>query len=272
MYSHVAHIGTDQGQELLARARKSPEYDTHHCSSPTINHPFRNMQPLGSHGPIKFTKFKSDAPKVPFYNEYERFQQNRLVENNMKQLYIPDIGDNHQQEELNQSMIAEYDMVNTERPFDILHDDQYRFYGGAISAFLKEIGVSWEAMLFCFLAKLKVSRKILGNYKNGSELNSLLRALIQEKENEQIAQDLARKKWTIVLKQLSKPPAPVLWRSITALKLFRLQRNSSLWHFTRRSEIAQKLLESVLPEPKDMPICSEPFSYRKFTCKVCKYT
>jgi len=112
----------------------------------------------------------------------------------MQQLYIPDVGNGQQQKELKQSMIAEYDMVNVERPSDILHDDQHRFYGATLTAFLEEIGVSWEAMLFCFLVKRGRTRQVLTGHGNKQVVDALLHVLNIEKDDEQIKQELARKK------------------------------------------------------------------------------
>lgn len=231
---------------------------------------------MDSQKPVKITQFNSNAPKVPYYHEHERIRRNRLAENEVKRYYIPDVGNDEQKKELEESMIAGYDMVNLERPFDVFHDDQHRFYSTTITTFLEEIGVNWESILFCFLAERERTQNILAIDRSQRIVGGLLLVLDKEKDDHQIQYELSRKKWVTVLEKklrMYAPTAQELTRSIIAMKQFRLQRNLSLWHFTRRSEVALKLLESVLPKA-NLPNHTQDgqFSYSNVTCPICRST
>jgi hypothetical protein len=219
-------------------------------------------------------QFNSITPKVPYYHEYERVHQNRLAENQVKHLYIPDIGNDEQKKELYESMFRECDMVNLERPYDVLNDEQHRFYDATITAFLDEIGVSWESVIFCLIEERERTQDILAVDLDQHSVDGLLLALDQEKNDTQIQLELSRTKWATVLEEelrMSTPPANRLSRSILALKHFRAERKLSLWHFARRSDVALKLLMNGLPKPNtECPTQDEPLSYSKVICPICK--
>lgn len=192
----------------------------------------------------------------------------------MKHLYIPDTGNDEQKKELYGIMTTECNMINLERPFDVLNDDQHRFYGSTITAFLDEIGVNWESVLFCFLEERERARDILAADLDHNSVEDLLLALDQEKNDTQIQFELSRKKWATLLEKrlrMLEPAANRLSRSILVLKHFHAERELSLWHFARRSNVATKLLRDVLPKANtECPTQDEPISYSKVTCPICE--
>jgi histone-lysine N-methyltransferase EZH2 len=207
---------------------------------------------------------KPDATTVPFYKEIVYLRNNVLAENKRILLYNPYFADDQFKDNTKRTLETEledvYDMQD-DRSLDLLHAEQYRVYGVHINRFIQELGISWDAVLYWFLASEEDIMRRLENFAGNIEPLLSERDLIREYRH--------KPKWQAVLKLLPDQDCDVLCLSALACKVFSTQQGFSMWQLARQSEIAQTHLRKAIQGSQANPEPKEEATFRAKTCRIC---
>jgi hypothetical protein len=304
----MRHQRTYQEKDLRARRKQKcpaqsslPERFIQHTSPfarmPVIQMPFdRNCtskglpdvgQEIFIKGKPKYTvvrsallaptsKFRSDSVIIPPFKEYVSLRNNVLADNESKLLATPYFEDEdyESRQALLGALPSIYELTHDEKgPLD-LRKEQCRFYKTPIEAFLVEIGVTWNDVLYWLLASDDAIKQINATF-SGSENFSMAmldrsRYSIEEFErDEELKQttlfDRGDEKWKEFVSQLEKPSATNLRLAATACAAVLQECEFSIWYLAQQSSVVQNNVWRKTASG-EKPVQS---LYRQIWCRVC---
>jgi hypothetical protein len=222
------------------------------------------------------TKYKSDAVKIPPFKEYVSLRNNILADNETKLLATPYFqdGDYTGRQALMKALPYMYEMTHDENgPLD-LRKEQCRFYKDSIEAFLTEIGVAWNDVLYWLLA----SDEMLTRTNNTSPGSELFEAVVLERSRYHIEEfkrdeelkkaelfNRSSKKWRAFLPQLQQPTAGALRLAATACAAILQECEFSVWYLAQQSELVQDHISRKTQTGQT----TKRSTYREMMCGVC---
>ncbi|KAF1838737.1 hypothetical protein BDW02DRAFT_336506 [Decorospora gaudefroyi] len=224
----------------------------------------------------RMTGYKTDAVQIPPFREYVSLKNSILADNESKLLATPYFED--EEFEGRQTLLATLPYV-----YELTHDEfgplgfrkeQRSFYKDSIEAFLAEIDVSWNDVLYWLLAPEKMIRRINDTLR-ASELfeGTLLERVRYEVEIFERDGDMKRatlferksKKWRKFLPQLNEPTARALRLVAIACAAVFQECKFNIWYLAQQSTAVQKhVLEKTAEGRSDTQS-----TYRQFMCRVC---
>jgi len=222
------------------------------------------------------TKYKSDAVTIPLFKEYVSLENNILADNESKLLATPYFQDEDYtcRETLLRTLPYMYELTHDENsPLD-LRKEQCRFYNHPIEAFLSEIGISWNEILYWLLAPEQTIARINNTLPASAAFRATLfersRYHIErfERDGEQKKATLFnrnKKKWRNFLSQLGEPTAKALRIAATACKTVLQECDFSIWYLAQRSEVMQDHIMKKIAKGQT----AQKFTYRHAMCRVC---
>ncbi|KAJ5063904.1 hypothetical protein J3E74DRAFT_443701 [Bipolaris maydis] len=222
------------------------------------------------------TKFRSEAVVIPPFKEYVSLRNNILADNESKLLATPYFEDEDYESRLAllDALPTIYELTHDEKgPID-LRKEQCRFYRIAIEAFLGEIGVTWNEVLYWLLASDDVIKQINTGMSGSEDFSSILlersQYSIEEFERDEELKettlfDRDDEKWQDFIKQLERPSAMTLRLAAIACSAVLHECEFSIWYLAQQSDIVQNnILRKTLTGKN--PVQS---SYRQIWCRVC---
>ncbi|KAI4653958.1 hypothetical protein J4E93_001726 [Alternaria ventricosa] len=222
------------------------------------------------------TKYKSDAPKIPPFKEYVSLRNNVLKDNESKLLATPYFQDEDYRgrEVLLDTLPYMYEMTHDEKgPLDF-RKEQCRFYEKAIEAFLSEIGITWNDILFWLLAPdqdiIQINKSLEGNKQFEAQLLERSRYHIEEFERDgepkkAILFNRNNKKWEGFVAQLEEPIPSALRLAATASAAVFKECEFSIWYLAQQSKAVQSLIRTKSAHEQS----SKHSTYKKIMCRVC---
>lgn len=230
------------------------------------------------------THYRSEAPEVPYFHEYVTLRDNVLTENNRVLLYWPyfqeDLLEDIESKGMWVELEARFIMANEDRPRQVLQDVQCRLLSPYIERFFKELGISWEDVLFWLLAPESDITQIIeaANQSADADFDSLLLA-----RDIHCKEDFKRQKhrWDVVYSGLPTPSIRNLRVTALACTAFLHQAGLSMWHLARRSEPARyptlwapvdpeaQGVHSDLPDDADEGKSAPSWEFKDTACRVC---
>ena len=225
---------------------------------------------------VPTTKYKSDAPKIPPFKEYVSLRNNVLKDNESKLLATPYFQDEDYRgrEVLLDTLPYMYEMTHDEKgPLDF-RKEQCRFYDKAIEAFLSEIGITWNDILFWLLAPdqdiIQINDSLNGSKQFEAQLLERSRYHIEEFERDgepkkAILFDRNNKKWEEFVAQLEEPIPSALRLAATASAAVFKECEFSIWYLAQRSKAVQSLIQKKSAHQQS----SKHSTYKKIMCRVC---
>ncbi|KAI4676224.1 uncharacterized protein J4E84_009621 [Alternaria hordeiaustralica] len=225
---------------------------------------------------VPTTKYKSDAPKIPPFKEYVSLRNNVLKDNESKLLATPYFQDEDYRgrEVLLDTLPYMYEMTHDEKgPLDF-RKEQCRFYDKAIEAFLSEVGITWNDILFWLLAQdedlVRINDSLNGSKQFEAQLLERSRYHIEEFERDgepkkAILFDRNNKKWEEFVAQLEEPIPSALRLAATASAAVFKECEFSIWYLAQQSKAVQSLIRKKSAHEQS----SKHSTYKKIMCRVC---
>lgn len=158
-----------------------------------------------------------------------------------------------------------YKMRDVETPTDNLHDEICQIYTSYVEKLFDEIGITWNDVLFWFLAdemKLK-SIPLDSEDKELKDLDSLMTILLPERLG------MVKGDWKHLTPLIPQPSPRNLRITAYVCTVFSQLSGYSLWHMARQSSIALQHLETAIQQAKKAKPVSSKFSYRERHCRIC---
>jgi histone-lysine N-methyltransferase EZH2 len=284
---------TCQEQELRARARKRKRFSPPALPEKYVQEvsPFENMpsvqvpyeRKLLAEGFLdisqetfrtkpKDTMVRSvSAIPITKYKEYVGLRNSVLADNESKLLVTPYV--QILAEEFTEQLAKYYEMTHDENgPLD-LRKEQCRFYKNSIEAFLAEIGVSWDQILYWLLAPKQTIRRINDTSSGGDSFGATLleRSAFESEEFEReikrevVFFDRNHKHWRELFLRLEEPTAKNLRLSALACMAILQECEFSIWYLARQSETVRTHNLKETKSGQTAPITT----YRQVMCRVC---
>ncbi|KAF1942199.1 hypothetical protein EJ02DRAFT_346180 [Clathrospora elynae] len=227
---------------------------------------------------VPTTKYKSDAVNIPPFKEYVSLKHNILADNESKLLatpYFPDDEeeDSESRKELIKMLPKIYEMTHDQKgPLD-LRKEQCKFYKDSIEAFLGEIGISWNDILYWLLGPEATIRLIVSTLPGSRQFEALYDDPHNHEdtfERDGETRDLPlfdskSKKWQDFFLQLKEPTTTCLRLAAIACAVFFQECDFSIWYLARQSDLMQR---HILRKTKDGQTVVK-FTYRQAMCTVC---
>jgi histone-lysine N-methyltransferase EZH2 len=220
---------------------------------------------------VPTTKYKSNAVKVPPFKEYVGLRNSVLADNESKLLATPYLED--QGDDFTDALAKYYEMTHDENgPLD-LRKEQCRFYKDGIEAFLAEVGVSWNDVLYWLLAPNQMIRRINDTLSGGDSFEATLLERSQF-EGEEFMRDIQRevvlfdrnsKHSRDLFNQLEEPTASTLRLSAIACVAVLEECEFGIWYLARQSEIMHTHILRKTEQGRTAP----KSTYRQAMCRVC---
>jgi len=226
---------------------------------------------------VPTTKYKSDAPKIPPFKEYVSLRNNVLKDNESKLLATPYFQDEDYRgrEVLLDTLPYMYEMTHDEKgPLDF-RKEQCRFYDKAIEAFMSEIGITWNDILFWLLAPdqdiIRINDSLNGSKQFEAQLLERSRYHIEEFERDGEPKkatlfDRNNKKWEEFVAQLEEPIPSALRLAATASAAVFKECEFSIWYLAQQSKAVQSLIRKKSAHEQS----SKHSTYKKIMCRVCQ--
>jgi hypothetical protein len=221
-------------------------------------------------------KYKSEAVKIPPFKEYVSLRNNILADNESKLLATPYFQDEDYtgRKALLKALPAMYELTHDENgPLDF-RKEQCRFYKDSIEAFLAEIGVTWNDVLYWLLASDEMIMQ-LNDTLPGSELfeGRVLERSRYHIEEFQRDEELKKaelfnrnsRKWRAFLPQLKQPTARALRFAATACAAILQECEFSVWYLAQQSELVQGHISKKTQTGQ----ITARSTYREMMCRVC---
>jgi hypothetical protein len=222
------------------------------------------------------TKYKSDAVKIPPFKEYVSLRNNILADNESKLLATPYFQDEDYtgRQALMKALPTMYEMTHDEAgPLDF-RKEQCRFYKNSIEAFLAEIGVDWNDVLYWLLASDEMIKQI----NDATPASKLFEAVLLERSEyhiEEFQRDEQLKKaelfnrnsrkWRVFLPQLNQPSAVVLKLAAIACSAILQECEFSVWYLAQQSNVVQDHISRKTQAGQ----ATTRATYREMMCRVC---
>jgi histone-lysine N-methyltransferase EZH2 len=225
---------------------------------------------------VSTTKYKSDAPMIPPFKEYVSLRNNILADNESKLLATPYFQDEDYsgREVLLDTLPYIYEMTNDENgPLDV-RKEQCRFYKDAIEAFLSEIGITWNDILYWLLAPerniTRINYLVPGSRQFEAHLLERSRYHIEKFERDgepkqNVLFNRNDRKWREFLPQLKEPSATALRLAATACAAVFQECEFSIWYLAEQSEAVQNHVATKTERGQ----AAERSTYREIVCRVC---
>jgi histone-lysine N-methyltransferase EZH2 len=222
------------------------------------------------------TKYKSNAPMIPPFKEYVSLRNNILSDNESKLLATPYFQDEDYRgrEVLLDTLPYIYEMTHDEKgPLDF-RKEQCRFFKDAIEAFLSEVGVTWNDVLYWLLAPerdiTRINNALPGSRQFEAPLLERSRYDIEEFERDGESKtnrlfNRNDKKWRRFLPQLKEPSASTLRLAATACAAVFQECEFSIWYLAQQSEAVQSHVAKKTAHGQS----AKQSTYRETTCRVC---
>ncbi|KAL1796875.1 hypothetical protein ACET3X_005415 [Alternaria dauci] len=222
------------------------------------------------------TKYNSDAPMIPPFKEYVSLRNNILVDNESKLLATPYFQDEDYtgREVLLDTLPYIYEMTHDENgPLDF-RKEQCRFYKDPIEAFLSEIGVTWNDILYWLLAPertiIRINDSVPGNKRFEVHILERSRYDVEEFERDGVAKknvlfNRNDRKWREFFPQLNELSPSVLRLAATACAAVLQECQFSIWYLARQCEAVQNHVAKKTASGQ----AAKQSTYREILCRVC---
>ncbi|RAR10939.1 hypothetical protein DDE82_000911 [Stemphylium lycopersici] len=247
----------DMGQEVFIKAKPKDTVVRSAMSVPT-------------------TKYLSDAVTIPPFKEYVSLRNNFLADNESKLLATPYFQDEDYKarEDLLYALPFIYELTHDEKgPLDF-RKEQCRFYQAPIEAFLAEIGISWNEVLYWLLASDKeiteINAAMPGFQPYKKAVLERSRYNIEEFERDGEAKktilfDRDEDKWRNFLQQLKEPDTVDLRLAAIACAAILQECEFSIWYLAQQSSVVQDNVIRKTAKGKN----ALQVTYRHTMCRVC---
>ncbi|ORY05301.1 hypothetical protein BCR34DRAFT_633157 [Clohesyomyces aquaticus] len=206
------------------------------------------------------------AIKVPYFHEYTTLKDNILVLNEPKLLHYPFFAD----EDMARLKEPDWEDIENNHKLDIegqglsnLHTEKSRMYFRHVEDFLKEIGVTWESIIFWLLAPAD-DIKAMSKASGGSTTFDVI-LLDREPHRDFVP---GAENWILFLATLPKPTVSSLKLSALACAAFLKQCNFQIWHVARRSQCMQEYFQGRLEAYTSIKE-NMRFQFRTYACRIC---
>lgn len=222
------------------------------------------------------TKFRSEAVVIPPFKEYVSLKNNILADNESKLLATPYFEDEDYESRraLLDALPFIYELTHDEKgPID-LRKEQCRFYKTGIEAFLSEIGVTWNEVLYWLLAPDDVIKQINASMSGSENFSSIVlersQYSIEEFERDEELKettlfDRDDEKWQDFIAQLERPSATTMRLAAIACSAVLQECEFSIWYLAQQSDIVQNNIMRKTLSGKN----PDQSSYRQIWCRVC---
>jgi hypothetical protein len=222
------------------------------------------------------TKYKSNAPKIPPFKEYVSLRNNVLADNESKLLATPYFQDEDYRgrEVLLDTLPYIYEMTHDEKgPLDF-RKEQCRFYKNPVEAFLSEIGITWDDILYYLLAQEEDITRINNSLDGKEQFEALLlersRYHVEEFERDGEPKkttlfDRNDSKWREFVGQLKEPIASALRLAATACAAALKECEFSIWYLAQQSEAVQSHIAKKIAHEQS----AKHSMYKQIMCRVC---
>lgn len=218
--------------------------------------------------------------QIPSFKEYVRLKINILTDNESKILTLPYLGEDEpedRQDVLRKELPTRYEILHDKNALLDLRHEQCRFYYKTTEAFLTDIGVSWETMIYWLLssaAELQLSNRTSDKFTDFEDV-VMRRAPYDTEVFTRDEQRLGGTKatlfepgsphWEALLTRLQKPSVEHLRLVALAGAAFVLQCNFSPWYMIKQSETMQDHVHAKLKRAEEAP----DVTFRSMLCRIC---
>jgi hypothetical protein len=225
---------------------------------------------------VQSTTHTSDAVVVPLFKEYVTLKKSMLSDNGSKLLttpFVDDLNGPHEQE-LRRKLPEDYTISHDENANLEFRLEQCLFYKEVVEQFLKEIEISWNDILFWFLASkeslVRLNETIPGNlsYQNvvSNRLGFETEKFIRDGNIKRLGLfDRNDQKWQNLLLRLQEPTARKLRLSSLACKAVLAACDFNVWYLAKQCEI---VLSHISQNIKGSTGTHE-LTFRAAMCRVC---
>lgn len=222
------------------------------------------------------TLYECNAVTIPPFKEYVSLRINLLADNESRLLatpYFQDENDDSRKEMLD-ALPHQYEMKHDEQgPID-LRTEQVRFFKHSFEAFLEEVHVSWNAILYWLFAKSShikhMNKSMTGSHQFEAHLVDRSRYDIEEfeRDEEQVKNELFNresKKCQAFFRQLKPIDAKELRLSALICEAVFQECNFNIWYLAQHSELVRDYVWGKTKGPQ----ADAMLTYRQATCRVC---
>ena len=245
-----------------ARFKKSYKYKHRKFSQDTIVGENRAVKSFW-HVPI--TTFHSPAAEVPLYSDYTPISHNILAENNRTLRVWPHFKDvlatDQEETEFSETLQDQFDLVNDRRPGWSNRAERARAFRPYAGGLLDELKITWETVLFLFLAQVEDINRISGNSHDVAALLLHREHAAREGEAEGLSKNTDR--WNRVFARLPMPSVAQLTVAAFACRRISQACGFSMWRLARQSPPtrAQRSVDTTHPEMD--------FKFSSVSCRIC---
>ncbi|KAF2131922.1 hypothetical protein P153DRAFT_285701 [Dothidotthia symphoricarpi CBS 119687] len=221
------------------------------------------------------TTYKSTAIQVPPFTEYVSLKNNILTDNESKLLATPYFDEaSGSSTSLLADLPLRYEMRHDENALLDLRAEQCRFYTDSVNAFLCEIGLTWDNVLYWLLAPSQAIKRINGSLAGNHSFERLLLERSahhaenfqrDEESREAILFDRNSRKWRKFLLQLTEPTADKLRLVALACAAVLHECGFSIWYLVQQS----KVMRLYKVGKTNHATGTSKFTYKETVCRVC---
>jgi hypothetical protein len=216
------------------------------------------------------TVYSSDAKEVPPFREYAHYRTTVLSQNDEKLISWP-WGEEHQSVKFWENLTAGgYDIPTPERHARTLGVEKSQLYQPYVKAFLNELELTWDHIIFWFLAD-EDKIKDIGTDFNPDSVGNKIEALLPNRNLHDHDYDKEGTRWKAIIQRLHGDPPSAKEVRLSALVAFAFQElcGFELIHIARYSEFAPDSLPKPIEVERSRDQSTQDFSYLTHLCRIC---
>ncbi|KAH8723998.1 hypothetical protein GQ44DRAFT_760707 [Phaeosphaeriaceae sp. PMI808] len=225
---------------------------------------------------VSTTKYKSGALQMPSFREHVGLKTNILADNDSRLLTLPwfgDIENDKEEDDLVAKLQQIYELVHGVNGLKDLRNEQCRFYTGSIDKFLKDIGITWDTILYWLLAPEAELERVYKSSCSRKDVESLLvdrsaintEAIRCSKEDTGLLLERSEDYRQKLLSRLERPSTLQLMQTALACAAILKKCSFSPWYMARQSKTMRDYVQG---KTRKAEIASD-FKFRRIICRVC---
>jgi hypothetical protein len=212
---------------------------------------------------VQATTYMPKDLRIPSFMEYISLRTNILADNESKLLTMPWLGDD-EPKEIKHDINAHLDLRNA----------QCRFYSDTVDAFLADVSIRWNMVLYWLLSPDTSLKRINRNSERHGNFESVLlkrsayeKEMFRRDDKDKTATLFVRGpgQWQDLLCQLQEPSAGQLRVTVLACAALFAACNFNPWYLAKQSKAMQDFINSKIKVAEAAPNST----FRGIVCRVC---
>jgi hypothetical protein len=227
---------------------------------------------------VQATTYMPKDLRIPSFMEYISLRTNILADNESKLLTMPWLGDDEPKEGPQEALVHQlpkkYEIKHDINAHLDLRNAQCRFYSDTVDAFLADVSIRWNMVLYWLLSPDTSLKRINRNSERHGNFESVLlkrsayeKEMFRRDDKDKTATLFVRGpgQWQDLLCQLQEPSAGQLRVTVLACAALFAACNFNPWYLAKQSKAMQDFINSKIKVAEAAPNST----FRGIVCRVC---